>query len=1230
MARKTISILLILFQLTLWAPPARGEFEDIYHYYIENGIEAFYNESYEDAYFYFKTAHAIDPSRGQSLQYLNLLKRRQEGRLVEAVPAAKGNDLFTPVPGGLTITEKYKQELIEEIVKDTLRRVYEEEPSELTRDQVKDLVNEAGLQVLVASRSKVTSQTADAITKEALERVMKPLTEYWDSQNKIKEARLKAEEIKDKAREERQKQGEAQRLEAEARFKTEEEKRKASEAKLKAREAELAARAAAKEPLLPPTSVEEKASVAAEEISVMPPEPREVEVTARVPDIAPVPKKIAPVMPPAEPVTRVIPPSADKEAPRSVRPAPSDEPAMITQAAPSLMPVEKITPVIVEEKKPVALEKAAEAPAPVSIIEEEKEVRIEAKPVKTAVKEIKKKKGKVEKPVKTPKPAKPQAFKPKGAFLPQTERKDEVEQAMTILSPEGNIRYLVDGEEIRMDDALWIDHTSFIFQIPVGKSVVFVGRNIARHLMITEGLLEVTRIDKDRIRVKAVRRGNTIFYIWDDTGRWTFNIRCEFGMGTSGSFRRDLYEEQVKPFRFGYSNSWTSYYRGPDLGDMTQQSLAFTNWYGISGETPYGFFDASANTYKYANSTEVVGKRIGLNDGRIGPFRDFRIRGYDTYISLSPFTVAGRYFRGVLIDSYAFQHKLAYTYFRGQDKSVTIFTGEGATQERESYVEGFRVTLNPDEQTGQYTFNYVRGFGPARTVGLNSEAYSIETKQKIGEWGILGEVGFDQDVFAAFVNSRLQRRDLELSINLRDIDKDYQTVYGRAASAGIVGGQVNANWKPKDFSLSTHLDVYRDRDLPNLENPDLLNVDLSTSFSRPIDDTSNWGVTFAYANTPQVISPRQSVQLSANYGKDFKIGSRNLSFYLSEMMHWSRNDLVPTSDYDRFSVRAGIRTLLIKNLFYTLSYDYIVVRDVFNDEISHPMALQTGLNYNVGLTDSLSLGASLIYRNEEQAQNSFSFLAGEDSLYSTLNFTYQPVSDVQVFLDSQLRRVWPENTSVISAYYDWNLTMGLRANWDVPFRWNPTGKIRGIVYKDFNGNSLQDKDEPGMPGVKVVTGKFQTVTNENGEYELNIRAKKAAVSLDLRTVPQGFIFSTAVSRDVVLEHNKAVAVNFGLTSRSGIYGIAYVDVNESGKPDQGDKFLSNILLRLDSAEITKTNSSGAYFFEDISPGRHKLRIDLNSIPLKYSPTVKIEAEVELQEGMTYVYNIPVKENPAAE
>ncbi len=781
---------------------------------------------------------------------------------------------------------------------------------------------------------------------------------------------------------------------------------------------------------------------------------------------------------------------------------------------------------------------------------------------------------------------------------------------------------LRDAQELKLDDVLWSKHTNLILELKVDESVILVGNNIQRYLSVTEGILEVSRINPDRIKLKGLKRGNTIFYVWDQKGRWIFNVHCIYTSASELAKLQKLQESDAQLFKLEYSNNWSTLHSGQNLGSMTRKYLNFTNWLGVFGDTPYGKFDAAVNTYMYPNSTEIVGQTIGLSNGHVGPFNDFSLRGYDAYTGLTSLTLPGRYFRGVLLDAYAFKHRLAYSYFHGQDQSTVIFLGSGARQTRQSYIEGGKLTLNPYQPTN-YSLNYVRGWGEGRPEDFVKRVISGQVEHKRKEIRLVGELASDDKHYASTIASSFERSNFKMNLNLRDIEKGYQTIYGPANGTGQVGTLLNYFWNPSGMDISGYLDIYRDRSLPNPDNPHGLNFDWSNSYNKQLDHLSQWGINFAYTNNSQTVSPRQNAQLGGMYSKTFELGRfRTISLFSGPTIQWSRYKDTPTADFDRYNLRSGFRANLIQNLSYFFTYDYIWVRDVAREQFSNPATLDTGFYYHFKLTDELYLTSDISYHREKFTSSPFGFLSGQDNVSNSLSLTYHPQPGIEIYLDSQLRHVMPQNNRSFDELY---LTTGMKGSWDLPFKWNPLGEIRGIVYKDYNGNATQDEGEPGIYGIKVLAGHWETYTNDNGEYLLTVRAKKVAVSLDLRTVPQGFVFSTALSRDVEIQNNKAKVVNFGLTARSGIYGVAYFDVNGDGMPNLGDKFLGNVVVRLvDTGEITKTDASGSYFFENIDPGKHKIRISIGSIPKEYLPAVKVEDEVEVVEGITYVYNIPVK------
>lgn len=1222
MAKKLIIIILIFLQVASYVPVARAEYEDIYHYYIQLGIESFYKSEFENAYFYFKTAHAIDPSRQQSLQYLNLIKRISDGRLTPGEYPAKGNELFNATEE-VSPTSLAQAQLVAEVIWQSSQKILSEYPPEKidrpTIDQIVGQITEKARQdiqiafpdafldqVIDQAREDVNRRVDDYLVKLLqVEREGKPGPTFVNPLLEPEQVILTPPQASSGLAIPPEK--ESVRLQALS--------TKTEDSSIKQTSKQVSAVAAPLESANLPVSKKEKI----EPIAV-----QKVEVSAKVEKPTEIKVKEQNLL--KEPVAKEGPSETktiDQEVSKigSLEVAPQDIKAVEQQSAMVSKSKESS-----ETTKPVAtLEASSTSTSPedkiITVIQEGETTKINPK-------SDTKKSPAVSSEVKAAERQKTSEISKPSQVKASVSKPDDLLNPTELSVPKKDARdprliRLAGKEELRLNEELWALQPTTTLEIEIGKTVVISAKNITKWLAITEGILDIKRVNADQISLTGVKRGTTILHIWEQRGRWTFTVRTVYAFELQENLKKYLPQEYARPFRVEYSNSWNTLHRGPNLGDMERQSLTFTNWLGIYGDTPYGYADAWVQTNMFPQSTEIVGKGIGLTDGHIGPFDDFTIRGYDTSKRLSALTMPGRYFRGVLLDAYAFKHKIAYSYFYGQDQSISLYSNTTQLSERNSYLEGFKIKLFPDE-AASYAINYVRGFGEARPAEFKDQLYSVETTQRFKNNIITAELAYDKTDYGFLAGADYDSKEFSYNLNFRDLQRGFQTVYGIPTYDGQIGGQFNAEWKKAKHIINTYLDIYRDRQYPNPDAPNGVNLDLSTSYSKQLNSTSTWSSNISYLTTPQTITPHQTFQLSNTYSKVFKIlGSRYLSTYIGQGAQISRYDEMDTSDYDRFSLRSGFRLNLIKNFAYFFNYDYIWVRDLSINDWSNPTAIATGVNYSVPLTEKLVLDLDLTYRNEMQAKSVFSFLAGEDSISNFVSLTYNPVQDVRIYLDSQLRRVWPE-VSNTDPYYDWNLMLGMQAGWDLPFRWNPTGIVAGTVYKDLNGNGLQDKDEPGMAGVKVLVGKFETLTNGNGEYLIKARAKKATVSLDYRTIPHGFVFSTALSREVQLEHNKEVRVNFGLSSRSGIYGVAYSDDNGSGKPDHGDKFFPSIIVRLDDSEITKTDSSGAYFFENIKPGKHKIKIDVASIPIEYVPTVKVQAAIDLTEGTTYVYNIPLK------
>ncbi|VAW12601.1 hypothetical protein MNBD_BACTEROID05-625, partial [hydrothermal vent metagenome] len=305
------------------------------------------------------------------------------------------------------------------------------------------------------------------------------------------------------------------------------------------------------------------------------------------------------------------------------------------------------------------------------------------------------------------------------------------------------------------------------------------------------------------------------------------------------------------------------------------------------------------------------------------------------------------------------------------------------------------------------------------------------------------------------------------------------------------------------------------------------------------------------------------------------------------------------------------------------NYETSWIEEKLSGDMLTPNVFNTGLSYAKKVFESLSGTAALNYRDEEKTEGRNSFLAGEDSLGINLGLSYRPNSNFELYIDGRARNIWAESADR-DPYNEFDVRAGARIALDSPFVWNPKGFIDGYVFKDLNGNLEFDENESGVPYAKVHIGKKEVVANSKGRFVTEVKAKSVQVEMDLDALPQGFVFTTPSIVEVNIAAHKFSNVNFGISTESGIYGLVYVDLNGNDTPDEEDDYLSRVELVMDRDVTVGSDGDGAYYFRGISPGVHKVSLKLNSIPIKYLPKIKLENEVNVEEGTTYVLHFPLK------
>jgi hypothetical protein len=252
-------------------------------------------------------------------------------------------------------------------------------------------------------------------------------------------------------------------------------------------------------------------------------------------------------------------------------------------------------------------------------------------------------------------------------------------------------------------------------------------------------------------------------------------------------------------------------------------------------------------------------------------------------------------------------------------------------------------------------------------------------------------------------------------------------------------------------------------------------------------------------------------------------------------------------------------------------------------------------------------------------------MSGEDYIEGYSEFTYRPSPDKEAYCSSRIRNVWADNPSVAKRI-EADFSAGMRYVWDTGIRWEAVGNIDGYIFKDLNADGLRQRDEPPVEGIKIWLGKDKSqVTDILGYYKFSqVKAKKAYVNIDVTTIPPGFVLTVPVTQEVAITHHQTIRVNFGIASRSEIMGMVFEDIDGDGQFSLKDTGIKGAVLILEDGIQAVTDYTGRYFFRNLATGKHALKLDLNSLPPNYLPKVPIFKEIELFEGVSYNYNIPLK------
>ena len=166
---------------------------------------------------------------------------------------------------------------------------------------------------------------------------------------------------------------------------------------------------------------------------------------------------------------------------------------------------------------------------------------------------------------------------------------------------------------------------------------------------------------------------------------------------------------------------------------------------------------------------------------------------------------------------------------------------------------------------------------------------------------------------------------------------------------------------------------------------------------------------------------------------------------------------------------------------------------------------------------------------------------------------------------------------------------------------NSFAKLEGRVYQDVNLDGRFDPsvDKP-QADVKVrVDGNRYVVSDANGIVQFDsVMAGDHRIYLDLLSVRADLTLLDGDARTATLLAGTDSKVDFRLVRTGRISGRVWLDTNENGKFDEGEKPLADVRVVTASGRDTLTDADGRFVIGDLAPGEHVILIDEKTIPEK--------------------------------
>jgi hypothetical protein len=756
-------------------------------------------------------------------------------------------------------------------------------------------------------------------------------------------------------------------------------------------------------------------------------------------------------------------------------------------------------------------------------------------------------------------------------------------------------------------------------------------QGLLKYVSTDAGVVTLETLNPDILKMTATGLGSTFVHVWTQTGRSTFSVRVIGPKFSPGLYQIRQTEalEKSRPFHLLYDNGRSASYNGEKYRVMTRSSSDFTQNFGLKGDTPYGEIDSHMQLQKTQDKTLLSGANITLKDGKIGNLKNFNAIAGDSQVKPDLMALPVARIRGGQVEHWADDKRVQWNSFYGRENQA-IFGAltPGATSKRtlNSYLTGSTVDFKVNEDA-KLKAGYYQATGQSRPDNLNRRGMAAQSEIKLGEFSVFNtETSFDNEHTAQRHSITSNIGKVKVRNEFRDISKKFFTLVGNPYRQGEVGNLTDFTFQPnQSWSYTGSFDIFRDRLIPNPEDPDRYNTHSDFMVNWIACDDVSVAFTFQDMDDTGRVGPSRQRTIGLQYSEGFDLWGRRatlFSRYQHRVSHQLTNSL---SDYRNNQTTVGVYTPLFWGINFSVQKEWNALEEVEISRYTHPNAVTYSWDTSrqIGNTP-FYFDARLRIRDEEQTESTNSFMQGEDSTEVSGGLYYREYENMELFLTGSFTQFVAESQNVLEPRVQAEFFTGMRYDMDTGFRWQPVGSFDGYVFKDQNGDGVRQPYEPGIPNLKITADGKEDVSDEKGYFEIKgVAGKKAVLLLDTSHLPTGFVPTSSADQATEIIPGKTKRIDFGLTPRSEISGLIFNDLNGDGLYSSNEFGIGQVKVSLEDDQIAKSNEKGVYSFSKAVAGEHTASLQVATLPEGYLPVNVPKKSFTLYEGIRYELNFPL-------